>query len=116
MNRSPAAERLPGFLWEGRACCGNLAGMDEVTNNRAPDGRSGRYELVVDGETAFCEYRIEGGRIIFPHTVVPRVLEGRGVGSRLVKAALADARAQGLEIVAECSFVAAVLKREARAM
>ena len=78
-----------------------------VTNNRA----KGRYELVEDGETAFCEYRIEGGRIIFPHTVVPPALEGRGVGTRLVKAALADAAAQGLEVVPECGFVAKVLAR-----
>jgi uncharacterized protein len=86
------------------------AGQDGVTNNRA----AGRYELVVDGLTAFADYRIEGGRIIFPHTVVPPALEGRGVGSRLVKAALADARAQGLAIEAPCSFVAAVMKRKGR--
>jgi predicted GNAT family acetyltransferase len=77
----------------------------DVTNNRA----AGRYELVMDGETAFAAYRIEGRRIVFPHTVVPEALEGRGVGTRLVKAALADARAQGLEIVAQCSFVAKVM-------
>ncbi len=83
----------------------------DVTDNVALK----RFELVVDGLTAFAEYRIEGGRIVFPHTVVPPGLEGRGVGTRLVKAALADARARGLEIVATCSFVAAVLRREARA-
>ena len=76
-----------------------------VRNNRA----KGRYELVEDGLTAFADYRIEGGRIVFPHTVVPPALSGRGVGTRLVKAALADAEAQGLEIVAECAFVARVL-------
>lgn len=83
---------------------------DAVTDNVA----RGRYELVVDGLTAFAEYRIEGGRMIFPHTVVPPALEGRGIGTRLVKAALADARARGLEPVGQCSFVAAVMRREAR--
>lgn len=83
---------------------------DPVTDNVA---RS-RYELVVDGQTAFAEYRIEGGRMLFPHTVVPEALEGRGIGTRLVKAALADARARGLEPVGQCSFVAAVMRREAR--
>lgn len=84
--------------------------MGEVTDNRA----RGRYELEEDGHVAFAEYRLEGDRIVFPHTVVPDELGGRGVGTRLVKAALADARRQGLEVVAQCSFVAAVVKREAR--
>ena len=81
-----------------------------VTDNVA----LGRYELVVDGLTAFAEYRIQGDRMLFPHTVVPPALEGRGVGTRLVKAALAEARTRGLEPVGQCSFVAAVMKREAR--
>jgi predicted GNAT family acetyltransferase len=82
----------------------------DVTDNV---GKS-RFELVVDGHVAFADYRIEGGRMLFPHTEVPEALEGRGVGTRLVKAALADARARGLEPVGQCSFVAAVMKREAR--
>lgn len=82
----------------------------DVTDNVAAQ----RYELVVDGQIAFAEYRIDGGRMIFPHTLVPEALEGRGVGTRLVKAALADARARGLEPVGQCSFVAAIMRREAR--
>lgn len=91
---------------------GSLPGMDEgVTDNVALR----RYELVVDGHLAFAEYRIEGGVMIFPHTLVPPALEGRGVGTRLVTAALADARARGLAIEAPCSFVAAVMRRQERA-
>ncbi len=75
-----------------------------VTNNAA---RS-RYELVVDGVTAFAEYRLAGDRIIFPHTLVPPELEGRGIGRKLVMAALDDAEAKGLEVQADCWFVAKV--------
>jgi predicted GNAT family acetyltransferase len=82
----------------------------DVTDNVALQ----RYELVVEGQTAFAEYRIEGDRMIFPHTLVPEALEGRGVGTRLVTAALADARARGLEPVGQCGFVAAVMRRQAR--
>lgn len=80
---------------------------DAVTDNQDRN----RYELVVDGHTAFTEYRLEGNRITFPHTLVPKELEGRGVGSRLVNAALDDAEARGLEIVPTCSFVAALHQR-----
>lgn len=79
----------------------------EVTDNKA----LGRYELVENGHIAFAEYHLEMGRIIFPHTVVPPEIGGRGVGSRLVAGALADARKRGLEVEAPCSFVAAYMRR-----
>lgn len=83
---------------------------DGVTNNLAQS----RYELVVDGVTAFVEYRLAGNRIIFPHTLVPPELEGRGVGGKLVMAALDDAEARGLEIQADCWFVAKVAEKRQR--
>ena len=73
----------------------------EVTNNEAEH----RYELKVDGQLAIAEYRLRPGRISFTHTEVPDALEGKGIGSRLVKSALDDARAQGLKVVPICPFV-----------
>ena len=75
--------------------------MTNVRNNEAEH----RYELEVDGELAIAKYRLKSGRISFTHTEVPDALEGRGIGSRLVKAALDDARAQGLEVEPICPFV-----------
>lgn len=82
----------------------------DVIDNQAMN----RYELVVDGVTAFAAYRRDGNRIDFNHTVVPDSIGGRGVGGRLVLAALDDAEARGLEIVASCSFVAKALEKRAR--
>ena len=73
----------------------------EVRNNEAAH----RYELEVDGQRAIAEYRLRPGRISFTHTEVPDALEGRGIGTRLVKAALDDARAKGLKVVPACPFV-----------
>jgi predicted GNAT family acetyltransferase len=42
---------------------------------------------------------------------VPAALEGQSVGSRLIKGALDNVRAQGAHTVAECSFVEAYLER-----
>jgi uncharacterized protein len=75
--------------------------MSDVTNNEAEH----RYELEVDGRLAIAEYRLRPGRISFTHTEVPDALEGRGIGKKLVKAALDDARAQGLKVVPICPFV-----------
>lgn len=81
--------------------------MSELTDNKA---RS-RYELVVDGHTAFAAYEIEGGIVTFTHTVVPKALQGQGIAGRLISAALADVRARGMKLIAQCSFVAAYLDK-----
>ena len=70
-----------------------------------------RFELVQDGETAFAAYRIDGDTITFTHTIVPPALEGHGVASRLIGYALGEARARGLKVVPQCSFVAAYIQR-----
>jgi uncharacterized protein len=75
--------------------------MADVRNNEAEH----RYELEVDGELAIAEYRLRPGRISFTHTEVPDALGGRGIGKKLVKAALDDARARGLKVVPVCPFV-----------
>jgi uncharacterized protein len=68
-----------------------------------------RFELDVDGHTALAFYRIEPGVITFVHTEVPQALSGRGLGSRLVRGALEQARALGLKVVPKCPFVSAYM-------
>jgi predicted GNAT family acetyltransferase len=81
--------------------------MSEVRNNAAES----RYELAAEGETAFAAYREEDGNLVLYHTVVPEALEGRGIGSALVKGALADVRQRGLKVVPLCSFVKGWIER-----
>jgi uncharacterized protein len=78
----------------------------EVRDNK--DQR--RFELAVDGRTAFTQYNLAPGKITLMHTEVPKELEGHGVGSRLVRGELEAVRAQGLKVVAKCPFVAAYIK------
>ena len=42
---------------------------------------------------------------------MPPALEGRGIGSRLVRAALEKVRAEGLKVVALCPFVKAYIEK-----
>jgi predicted GNAT family acetyltransferase len=66
-----------------------------------------RYEAVVDGAVAGSAfYHLRPGRIVFLHTEVDPAYEGHGVGSRLAKGALDDARAKGLRVVPRCPFIA----------
>jgi hypothetical protein len=71
----------------------------------------GRFELTVEGHTAFAEYRENGHRIVFTHTEVPPELEGRGVGSALARGALDAARSRGAAVVPLCPFIAAFIRR-----
>jgi uncharacterized protein len=71
-----------------------------------------RYELRLgDRRIGHAAYHRRDDRIAFTHTEVDSACEGRGFGTRLVQAALEDARARGLEIVPLCPFVAAYVKR-----
>jgi predicted GNAT family acetyltransferase len=78
-----------------------------VNNNVA----AGRFEVRIGDEIAFTEYRRSGEAILFPHTLVPASMEGMGVGSALVEAGLAYARAEGRLILPRCPFVAGYLRR-----
>jgi predicted GNAT family acetyltransferase len=84
-------------------------GNIEIRDN--PD--EARYEIREDGALAgFAEYRIDHGRITLRHTEIEESRSGRGLGGRLVRAALADAQRRGLAVVPVCRFVALIIRQE----
>jgi predicted GNAT family acetyltransferase len=87
-----------------------MVGMADVTVARN-EGQF-RYEALIDGEVAgFAQFRSSPGRAVFWHTEVDPAYAGKGVGSTLVRAALDDVRARGEKVVAQCTFIAAYVKR-----
>jgi uncharacterized protein len=72
---------------------------------------AGRFEVNLDGLTAFAEYSLAAGVMILPHTVVPPAFEGRGVGGALARAALGRARAETRKVVPICPFIAAYIQK-----
>ena len=86
------------------------APMSDLDTVRDNPGRH-RFELTVDGHTAYSVYRIDGPVITFIHTVVPPALQGKGVGSRLVAGELAIVRERGLKVCPQCPFVRAWMER-----
>ncbi|WP_404373562.1 GNAT family N-acetyltransferase [Sphingomonas sp. MMS24-J45] len=81
--------------------------MESVIDNKA----EAEFELVVSGKRAVAAYQMEGDTIVFTHTIVPKALEGRGVGSKLIRAALDSARDRGLKVIPQCPFVAAFIEK-----
>jgi predicted GNAT family acetyltransferase len=65
-----------------------------------------RFEIRVDDEVAgFIEYHRRPGLIAFVHTLIDPRFEGHGLGSQLVRTALAEARSEGLAVLPFCPFV-----------
>jgi predicted GNAT family acetyltransferase len=79
------------------------------------DERKRRFEVEEEGEVAILTYALQDGLIVFTHTIVPGALEGRGIGSRLVRAGLDFARGEGLKVVPQCSFVRGYIERHEEA-
>ncbi|HBY69696.1 MAG TPA: N-acetyltransferase [Flavobacteriaceae bacterium] len=70
-----------------------------------------RFEAHIEGETAFVEYERGINKIIITHTEVPKELEGKGVGSTLVKQVLKKIEEKELKVEPKCSFVAGYIER-----
>lgn len=65
-----------------------------------------RFDAIIDGQAAFLDYRRRGKIIFLTHTEVPPAVAGRGIGSALARHALEFARANSLEVVPTCPFIA----------
>jgi uncharacterized protein len=87
--------------------------MEEIMNAEVRNNKTEyRYELWMNDELAgYTQYVMDRGRIAFLHTEVYESFEGMGLGGRLARAALDDARARGLVVVPYCPFIAAYIER-----
>ncbi len=80
---------------------------DHVVHNESRQ----RFELSIDGQLARADYRLVDGVMHMVHTEVPGQHEGRGLAARLVRAALAHARANGYKVRPACSYVRSYFAR-----
>jgi hypothetical protein len=83
-----------------------------VSEPQVTDNQPGsRFELTADGLASGLSYRRNGNRLVLIHTGVPAELEGRGIGGRLVAAAVDRAAREGLTVVPLCPFARGWLER-----
>jgi predicted GNAT family acetyltransferase len=85
--------------------------QDENLMNVRDNRSASRFELDTDAGMAFINYRRDHGTLVMTHAEVPSVLNGRGIGSQLVKGALEQVRINGEKVVPQCPFVAVYIKR-----
>jgi predicted GNAT family acetyltransferase len=80
--------------------------MTDVDFEGVVDNRErSRFELTVDGQTAFLDYDRKPDVMIMVHTEVPPALRGRHLADVLARRAIDAARSEGLRVVAVCPFV-----------
>jgi predicted GNAT family acetyltransferase len=79
----------------------------ELTDN----AEAKQYEFHIDNLLPKIEYIKAQDKIYLTHTEVPTALEGKGIGSSLVRQVLEDIEAKELTLVPLCPFVALYLKR-----
>jgi predicted GNAT family acetyltransferase len=82
-----------------------------MSNNVRDNTSLHRFELDTDGHIAFSEYKRGDALLTIMHTEVPKALEGRGIGSALIRGVLDTARAQGLKVKPLCPFAKAYIER-----
>lgn len=70
-----------------------------------------QFEMDTDAGLAFARYRRDDATLTILHTEVPRAIEGRGLGTRLVRGMLDMARERGNKVVPLCGFVRAFITR-----
>lgn len=71
-----------------------------------------RYEAFLDERVVgLIRYRKEPGLVVLAHSEIDLDLEHTGVGSALVRGALADIRARDLRVVPHCPFVLEYIRK-----
>ncbi len=70
-----------------------------------------RFEVQVGSALAELDYELNNDVILFTSTRVPAELEGRGIGSALVKTGLEFARDNQLKVKTTCWFVSGYIER-----
>jgi predicted GNAT family acetyltransferase len=79
----------------------------DIKNNVAAH----RFETIIDGQTAFVDYKVRPGVMWVLHTEVPQALEGRGIAGALSKHVLEYIAAEKLQLVSLCPYLSLYLKK-----
>ncbi len=69
------------------------------------------FTVDLGGSQAFLKFHISRGRIYLDSTFTPEECRGKGVGTKMMEAAIEYARKKGLKIVPVCQFSVEYFKK-----
>jgi hypothetical protein len=85
-----------------------------MTDTDAPvvdDAPQHRFLIAEDGVEAQLVYQARDGELVLTHTEVPDALGGRGIGGRLVRAAVERAARTGETVLPWCPYARSWLEK-----
>lgn len=86
--------------------------MNDYKNNQViKNVNKQRYEMEVEGYTAFVEYEERGNNVALVHTNVPEELRGKGIAGVLVSKTLEKVKADRKTFTPECPYIFSFVKR-----
>ena len=70
-----------------------------------------RFELPVDDQVVFANYRRQPGRLVITYVEAPPALRGTGAAGRLMRGVLEEARAEQVKVLPLCGYARAWMLR-----
>lgn len=70
-----------------------------------------RYELEMNGHTAYADYKVEGGVLHIKYVFAPEELRGTGAAGKLMQEVMDNARNSGLKVIPICGYAAAWIRK-----
>jgi predicted GNAT family acetyltransferase len=70
-----------------------------------------RFELPVDGQVVFADYRRQPGRVVITHVEAPPALRGTGAAGRLMQGVMDLVRGEQVKVLPLCSYARAWILR-----
>ncbi len=85
--------------------------MDLASLTTVHNEEKDRFELEVDGQLAFIDYKIgKSGKWYLVHTEVPKEIAGHGTAHKIVRETLQMIDELGQKIVPTCPFIRKFIK------
>lgn len=82
-----------------------------MTHNIIDNPDKGRFELMIDGQIVFANYRIEGDTLFINYVEFPEALRGSGAAGKLMEGIMEIAGRQKLQIVPICGYAGSWIRR-----
>lgn len=85
--------------------------LNRMTNSVYDNPDLSRYELDVDGQIVFANYRRRDGTLVITHVEAPVPLRGTGASDRLMRGLMEIVRAEQVKVLPLCGYAAAWIRR-----
>jgi uncharacterized protein len=70
-----------------------------------------RFELPVDDQVVFADYRRQPGRLVITYVEAPEALRGTGAAGQLMQGVMQEVRLEGIKVLPLCPYARAWIQR-----